>query len=430
MSENDEPSSMDVDTPTSSSTKDENINPSASAEDASKDPDMALAQSIHRLLLKDDELTEKEDPQPIVTKVIDDLQNPSLYRHLLTHYDSTLPPVPSTKLDALDEQHRATLTDLESKVTEASNSAGDMEVLAVRRDVARFAARSLSMTEATTAYDQLLDLPKLSRGKRVDALLEKSRVSSFWNDARGVTACLDRAQKLADDGGDWDRRNRLKVYQALHRIAQRDIKSAAGLLLDCVATFSCNELCSYEDFIVYTVLTNLLHLPRTKLKDGIIDRPEILALLNKGDDDEKDKQDTNIVIVTKLANAFYHCHYNDYLHAIVRLRPIMVRDRFLCPHAGYLLRELHVLGYKQFLDSYRSVTLQSMASSFGLSTAYLDLQLSRFIAAGRLSAKIDSYGGVVETNRPDEKNAQYRDMIQKGDLLLNRIQKLTRVVDL
>lgn len=88
------------------------------------------------------------------------------------------------------------------------------------------------------------------------------------------------------------------------------------------------------------------------------------------------------------------------------------------------------MGYKQFLDSYKSVTLESMASSFGIGTQFLDIQLSRFIAAGRLSAKIDKYGGVVETNRPDLKNAQYRDMIQKGDLLLNRIQKLARVVDL
>jgi len=118
------------------------------------------------------------------------------------------------------------------------------------------------------------------------------------------------------------------------------------------------------------------------------------------------------------------------LAAMVDVQPLLLADRFLQPHCGYIMRELHVLGYKQFLDSYKSVTLESMAASFGVGTDYLDFQLSRFIAAGRLTAKIDKYGGVVETNRPDEKNAQYRDMIQKGDTLLNRIQKLARVVDL
>ena len=71
-----------------------------------------------------------------------------------------------------------------------------------------------------------------------------------------------------------------------------------------------------------------------------------------------------------------------------------------------------------------------MAKSFGVGTEFLDVQLSRFIATGRLTAKIDKYGGVVETNRPDWKNARYQDMIQKGYLLLNRVQQLRRVVDL
>ena len=38
-------------------------------------------------------------------------------------------------------------------------------------------------------------------------------------------------------------------------------------------------------------------------------------------------------------------------------------------------------------------------------------------------------GGVVETNRPDTKNAQYQACIKQGDFLLNRVQKLGRVVD-
>lgn len=78
----------------------------------------------------------------------------------------------------------------------------------------------------------------------------------------------------------------------------------------------------------------------------------------------------------------------------------------------------------------QSVTLQAMASAFGVSTDFIDYHVSRFIAANRLSAKIDKVAGVIVTNRPDLKNAQYRDMIQKGDLLLNRIQKLSRALDL
>eukprot|EP01083_Nonionella_stella_P053887 142394_1 len=61
-----------------------------------------------------------------------------------------------------------------------------------------------------------------------------------------------------------------------------------------------------------------------------------------------------------------------------------------------------------------SVTLESMATkSFGVSVEFLDGQLSRFIVAGRLTAKIDKFGGVVETHRLDLKNVQYRSIIQQ-----------------
>ena len=67
--------------------------------------------------------------------------------------------------------------------------------------------------------------------------------------------------------------------------------------------------------------------------------------------------------------------------------------------------------------------------AFGVSEPFLDAELSRYIATGRLHAKIDKVGGVVETNRPDAKNTLYQDAIKKGDQLLNRIQKLSRVIN-
>mmetsp|Transcript_9242 Transcript_9242/g.10549 ORF Transcript_9242/g.10549 Transcript_9242/m.10549 type:complete len:319 (+) Transcript_9242:380-1336(+) len=318
----------------------------------------------------------------------------------------------------MENKHKEAMKVFEEKVKEAKENAGDMEVLDARLEAARFAAKSLSKEVALDMYEKVLDLPKLSTGKKIDALMECARVASFHNDLKKNTELIERASKLAQDGGDWDRRNRIKVYSALSKLLSRDIKEASSLLVDGIATFSCNELCSYTDFLVYTVISSILHLPRPELKTKIIDGPEILSV-NK-----------EIPQVISLVNALHNCDYEAYLHAMVEVHDVLIADRFLEPHSGYFMRELHVLGYKQFLDSYKSVTLDSMASSFGVSISFLDNQLSRFIAAGRLTAKIDKYGGVVETNRPDLKNAQYRDMIQKGDLLLNRIQKLARVVDI
>mmetsp|Transcript_28907 Transcript_28907/g.41420 ORF Transcript_28907/g.41420 Transcript_28907/m.41420 type:complete len:435 (-) Transcript_28907:16-1320(-) len=398
-----------------------------------KNPNMSLAQSIHQMTVIVNGTLEdpacvglSSDLPETVMKMIagPEVENPSLYRHLR---DSVLLPSPGSysfdlpnedELTAMETRHRATLEKLEAKVEDAKENAGEMEVLAARFEIARFAAKCLGKVEAIAAYDKILALPKLSSGKIIDTIMECARVASFYGDTKKNGELVDKAVKLSNEGGDWDRRNRLKVYSAMNKILNRDFKGAASLLVDCIATFSCNELCSYSDFIVYAILTNILHLPRTEVKAKIVDGPEILSILNE------------IPVVYKLVCSLYDCDYKAFLHTLVEVQPILIADRFLQPHAGYLLRELHVLGYKQFLESYKSVTLESMASSFGVGTEFLDLQLSRFIAAGRLTAKIDKFGGVVETNRPDLKNAQYRETIQKGDLLLNRIQKLARVVDL
>lgn len=105
-------------------------------------------------------------------------------------------------------------------------------------------------------------------------------------------------------------------------------------------------------------------------------------------------------------------------------------DMFLYPHFRNYLREVRVVAYSQFLESYKSVTMKSMASAFNVTVEFLDKEISEFIVAGRLHAKIDKVAGVIETNRPDARNALYQQTIKQGDLLLNRIQKLSKVIDL
>eukprot|EP00494_Astrolonche_serrata_P003817 UN03825 len=94
------------------------------------------------------------------------------------------------------------------------------------------------------------------------------------------------------------------------------------------------------------------------------------------------------------------------------------------------MREVRTVVYSQFLESYKSVTMEAMAASFGVTVDFIDQELSRFIAAGKLHCKIDKVAGVLETNRPDARNAFYQSTIKQGDFLLNRIQKLSRVIDL
>ena len=295
----DEGSSMDVDTPepkASDTKKNENITPSASAADASKYPDMALAQSIHRLTMVTGPEARLDADGSKAADISDDLsetvmkqvsgeqvENPSLYRHLKTAlgWEGKADCLSDADLTAMEARHKTKIVELEKKVEEAKENAGDMEVLDARFDVARFAAKCLSKDEALEAYEKVLALPKLSSGKKIDCLMESARVALFHSDNKKTAELIEKAVKLAEDGGDWDRRNRLKVYSSLSKLLVRDVKDAASLLIDCIATFSCTELCSYTEFVVYTIVSNILYIPRTELKSKIIDGPEILSVANE-----------------------------------------------------------------------------------------------------------------------------------------------------
>lgn len=232
-----------------------------------------------------------------------------------------------------------------------------------------------------------------------------------------MKSTLDEAKRLNDSGGDWDRRNRLKIYEAFYLLSVRDVKQAGGLLLDCIATFTCTELCTYQEFMFLTIVTNIILLDRNALRKKLIQDPQVITVSR------------DLATPTALLQSIYNCDYGLFFESIVGILPELNEDRFLGPLTPYLVREYRVLAYEQFLNAYKSVMLSSMAGSFGITAALLDSELSRFIAAGRLNAKIDKVGDIIETRRPDKKNAQYHEVIKKGDQLLNQVQRLVRVID-
>ena len=50
------------------------------------------------------------------------------------------------------------------------------------------------------------------------------RIGLFYNDRALIVENVKKARKMIDDGGDWDRRNRLKVYEGLYKLTIRDFK--------------------------------------------------------------------------------------------------------------------------------------------------------------------------------------------------------------
>jgi len=61
-------------------------------------------------------------------------------------------------------------------------------------------------------------------GIRLDLTFAILRIGLFYNDRKLIIENVEKAKKMIDEGGDWDRRNRLKVYEGLYCITIRDFK--------------------------------------------------------------------------------------------------------------------------------------------------------------------------------------------------------------
>lgn len=304
---------------------------------------------------------------------------------------------------------------LEEHKVDAAENRGDTEVREAMLGKAEYYAEIGDKDNAVKQYNETLE-KTVGAGEKIDLVFALIRVGLCWGDAALTKDSLTLAKILVEKGGDWERRNLLGVYDATHKLILREFKDASEQLLSAVATFTNYKLFSYNTFIFYTVLASLVSVDRVTLRKKVVQSPEILTVIDE------------IPNLRAFVFSLYECKYGEFFKALAAVTQQIKTDQFLSAHTGFILREIRIVAYSQFLESYKSVTVDSMASAFGVSTAFLDKELSRFIAAGRLNCKIDKVKGIVETNRPDVKNAQYLDAIKQGDKLLNQIQKLTKVV--
>jgi len=175
---------------------------------------------------------------------------------------------------------------------------------------------------------------------------------------------------------------------------------------------------SYEDLVIYTVITALVSIPRKQMKKDLIEGSDIQQQLY------------NLPEIRDYLISYYNCQYDKFFISLSQLETALKNNRYFSKHTQYYIREMRLAGYKQLLASYSSLAISYMAESFGVTEAFIDSELSKFIASGRLSAKIDHVAGIVVTNRPDLKNQQYRKVVKQGDHLLNKVQKLSRVINI
>ncbi|SMR42396.1 unnamed protein product [Zymoseptoria tritici ST99CH_1E4] len=387
--------------------------------------------------------------------------------------------------EALYEQLRADnekeLAAIQKEEDDAVEQAGETEIQTAKGKRAEFYARVGDKDKALEEFEKLLEKSAIL-GTKIDIVLAIIRIGLFFDDKLLVKKNVDRAQQLVESGGDWDRRNRLKAYNGLHLITIRAYNLAAPLLLDSLSTFTSTELCSYSNLVVYATLAGSVSLPRRDFKTKVVDAPEVRAIFGSesdadrltalggsvsagpgAGDEEKMAVDESTatpkptaVNLTTLAmgsasaeaqakaepkvdfrplanmiSSLYSGNYSTFFSSLAAVEQnFLSTDRYLYEHKSWFVREMRLRAYAQLLQSYKVVGLDSMATSFGVSVDWLDRDLAPFIASQRLPCTIDRVKGIISTQRADDKNKQYNDVVKQGDQLITKLQKYGQVVRL
>lgn len=274
--------------------------------------------------------------------------------------------------------------------------------------------------KAIESHEQLLEKITLL-GTKIDLVLAMIRIGIFFGDKVSVKKNIERANALIEDGGDWDRRNRLKAYKGLHLLTIRSYSLAAPLLLDSLSTFTSYELCSYSALVIYSVLAGSLSLKRVDFKEKVVDAAEIKAILGSSEDrlaaltgeissgpsaEDEEMKDATVPRTTpgsaktainlttlgtgsgeqaeteepvdfsplaNLVTSLYNGNYQSFFRALAAVEDnFLTKDRYLYEHRAWFVREMRLRAYQQLLQSYRVVGLKTMASDFGVTIDYLD----------------------------------------------------------
>ncbi|OII71791.1 proteasome regulatory subunit RPN7 [Cryptosporidium ubiquitum] len=377
-------------------------------------PDLKLSESIFLLDSKHCKLEEKESIRNEILSCIERNSMAPLFKILtkdikIVDYDKKF-------VEELMESNNSELNLIDKKIKDAKENYGDVEVRNCHYNklvfYSRIGAKEKSLQELEIAIERTVG------GFKLELVFLGIRIGLFWNDLNLVSKYIKIAQDILKTTSDWERKNRFKVYQALFYLITRNFSTASELFLDSITTFTAVELISFDRLILYTIVSSIISIDRKTIKSKLLTSPDILKVALQPDNK----------FLLEFIEGFYNGEYRQFFKRLINIIHILQRDYYLNRHHKYYLRAVRAKTYMQYLDPYESVSILSMAESFGVTQRFLEKDIVTFISSSKLPCTIDKVKQVIICNREDKKMSQYNELVKKGDLLLNRLQRLSRII--
>ena len=313
--------------------------------------------------------------------------------------------------------YKKKISDLEKKMEEDVDGIEELDKATYIFEIGKIYKEQKMMPEAIEKFKETISKTQ-SFNTKVDALFEICHIGLLEKDLDILKEYLQKIKDLLKEGGDWEKKNRLKVYSGLYLVFTRDFKTAGKNFLEALMTFTSYELFDFKTFVFYTAVINIISVDRKTLKEKIIDNSDVLSCIN------------DIPHLQKFLNSFYDGQYAEFFKELFYIIQVIKKDFYLSKHYNYYINEIRVKVYSQFLQSYKTVTMENMAAVFGVSINFIDRELSNFISQGRINAKIDKVSGIIECNHNEQNIDLYQATIRDSDILISKIHKLSKLLEI
>ncbi len=194
----------------------------------------------------------------------------------------------------------AELQRFEDKIKDCKENQGEIEVRDTVLEKAEFYKYEvLDYVEAEKIFREAYALTGPA-SKKMEILFEILLMNIEKEDIGSVKKDIDQCLKLVEEGADWEKKNKLKIFEGVYCILIRDFKKASNLFVSSIATFTCVELMGFKEFIFYSVILGLLTLSRKEIKKNIIHSPDVLSM------------NREIPFLKQFSESFYSCDYRSF----------------------------------------------------------------------------------------------------------------------
>ena len=310
------------------------------------------------------------------------------------------------------------IEELRKKMEEDEDGIEEKDKASYIFEIGKIYKEKKMMDKALETFKETIE-QTTSFNTKIDAIFEILHIGLMDKNQDILKEYLAKCRELLkEEGADWEKKNRFKIYEGLNFILNKNFKDAGKNFLEALMTFTSYELFDFKTFVFYTAVINIITVDRKTLKDRIIDNSDVLSCINE------------IPHLQKFLNTFYDGEYGEFFHELYYIIQVLKKDFYLSKHYNYFINEMRIKVYSQFLQSYKTVTIENMAKVFGVSTNFIDNELSNFISLGRINAKIDKVSGIIECSHNEQNIDLYQTTIRESDILISKIHKLSKLLEI